>query len=120
MKKIKEFLLNNKYEIYEDKLNNIIEGNNEFLHILVMKKDEGKYLVRNAIGCYFDRWANSGTEFWVNSEDEVIKYFSEKTKCITDAVGELVYTVIEESEWANSDEKIRKMIDGLYSLIKDE
>ena len=52
MKKIKEFLLNNKYEIYEDKLNNIIEGNNEFLHILVMKKDEGKYLVRNAIGCY--------------------------------------------------------------------
>lgn len=55
-------------------MDNVIEGNNEFLHIFICKKED-KYLVRNAARCFFDRWANSGTEFYVNSEDEVIKYF---------------------------------------------
>lgn len=95
----------------------LIEGNNEFLHILVAKKDDGKYLIRNAVRCYFDRWANSGTEFYVNSEDEVINYFSDKNKYIPDAVKELVYAVVEEAVWDNSDEDIRRMIDGLYSLV---
>lgn len=40
MKKIKRFLVENGYDLYE--LDNVIEGNNEFLHILIAKKDEGK------------------------------------------------------------------------------
>lgn len=115
MKNIKNFLIKSGYEIYE--MNDAIEGNNEFLHILIVKKDQEKYLVRNAIRCYFDRWANSGTEFYVNSEDEVIRYFSDKNKCIPDAVNELVCSVVEEALWDNSDENIRKMIDELYSLV---
>lgn len=115
MEKIKRFLVDNGYELYE--LDNVIEGNNEFLHILIVKQDEGKYLIRNAIRCYFDRWANSGTEFYANSEDEVINYFSDKNKCIPDAVEELVLAVVEKAIWDNSDEKIRKMIDELYSLV---
>ena len=115
MEKIKNFLVENGYYLYE--LDNVIEGNNEFLHILIAKKDDGKYLIRNAVRCYFDRWANSGTEFYVNSEDEVIRYFSDKNKCIPDAVEELVLTVVEEAVWDNSDENIRNMIDGLYSLV---
>lgn len=115
MKNIKGFLIESGYEIYE--FNNVIEGNNEFLHILIMKNDEEKYLIRNAIRCYFDRWANSGTEFFVNSEDEVIKYFSDKNKCIPDAVNELITAIVEKAVWDNSDENIRKMVDGLYSLL---
>lgn len=116
MEKIKRFLVENGYELYE--LDNVIEGNNEFLHILIAKKDEGKYLIRNAVRCYFDRWANRGTEFYANSEDEVINYFSDKNKCIPDAVKELVYVVVEEAVWDDSDENIRKMIDELYSLVR--
>lgn len=115
MNKIKKFLTGNKFDIYE--MNNVIEGNNEFLHIFICKK-EGKYLVRNAARCFFDRWANSGTEFYVSSEDDVINYFSDKNKCIPDAVKELVYSVVEEAVWDNSDENIRKMIDFLYSLLE--
>lgn len=115
MENIKNFLIKSGYEIYE--LNDAIEGNNEFLHILIVKKDHEKYLIRNAIRCYFDKWANSGTEFYVNSEDEVIRYFSDKNKCIPDAVNELVCSVVEEALWDNSDENIRKMIDELYSLV---
>ena len=112
MENIKKFLVKNGYDIYA--LDDTIEGNNEFLHILIMKKDNRKYLIRNAIKCYFDRWANSGMEFYVSSEDEVIKYFSDKNKCIPDAVNELVHSVVEEAIWDNSDENISKMIDGLY------
>ena len=115
MNKIKKFLTDNKFDIYE--MNNIIEGNNEFLHIFICKKED-KYLVRNAVRCYFDRWANSGTEFYTNSEDDVINYFADKNKCIPDAVEELVYSVVEEATWDNSDENIRKMIDFLYSLLE--
>ena len=68
-------------------------------------------------GVFFDRWANSGTEFYVNSEDDVINYFADKNKCIPDAVEELVYSLVEEAVWDNSDENIRKMIDSLYSLV---
>lgn len=116
MDNIKSFLSENGYDIYE--LDNIIEGNNEFLHILITKKDEGKYLIRSAVRCYFDRWANSGIEFCVNSEDEVIEYFSDKNKCIPDSVKELVCAVVEEAVWDNSDNNIRKMIDELYSLVR--
>lgn len=116
MDSIKSFLIESGYDIYG--LDNVIEGNNEFLHILIMKKDEGKYLVRNAVRCYFDRWANSGIEFYVNSEDEVINYFSNKNKCIPDAVQELVSSVVEEAVWDNSNENIKKMIDELYSLVR--
>lgn len=115
MEKIKSFLISNGYDIYS--LDNTIEGDNEFLHILIVKKDEEKYLLRNSVKCYFDRWANSGIEFYVSSEDEVINYFSDKNKCIPDAVKELVYTVVEEAIWNNSDDNIIKMIDGLYSLV---
>lgn len=121
MKKIKTFLLKNGYEIYESDYE--IEGNNEFLHILITKNTKagkGKYLVRNAVRCHFDRWANSGTEFYTNSEDDVINYFSDKNKCIPDAVKELVYSVVEEAAWDNSDENIKRMIDFLYSLLKSE
>lgn len=113
---IKSFLIKSEYEIYE--LDDVIEGNNEFLHILIAKKDSGKYLVRNAVRCYFDRWANSGIEFYVNSEDEVIGYFSDKNKCIPDAVNELVCSVVQEAVWDNRDENIRKMINKLYSLVR--
>ena len=115
MEKLKKFLVDSGYNIYE--LDNAVEGNNEFLHILIIKKDEGKYLVRNAVRCYFDRWANSGMEFYTDSEDEVIKYFSDKNKCIPDAVKELVFAIVEEAVWDNSDENIRKMIDNLYSIF---
>lgn len=47
----------------------------------------------------------------------MINYFSDKNKCIPDAVKELVYTVVEEAVWNNSDDNIIKMIDGLYSLV---
>lgn len=117
MEKIKKFLSDSGYEIYE--LDNQIEANNEFLHIMVVKDKGGEYLVRNAVRCYFDRWANSGTEFFVDSEDKVIKYFSDKEKCIPDAVSELVEAIVEEDVWENSDENIRKMINGLYSLLED-
>lgn len=115
MNKIKKFLTDNKFDIYE--MNNVIEGNNEFLRIFICKK-EGKYLVRNAVRCYFDRRANSGTEFYADSEDDVINYFLDKNKCIPDAVKELVYSVVEEAVWDNSDDNIRKMIDFLYSLLE--
>lgn len=115
MKKIKKFLVENGYDIYES--DNVIEGSNKFLHILISKKNGEKYIVRNAIRCYFDRWANSGIEFHASSEDEVISYFSDKNKCIPDAVDELVSTIVEESVWDNNDKNIRKMIGRLYALV---
>lgn len=36
MEKIKSFLISNGYDIYS--LDNTIEGDNEFLHILIVKK----------------------------------------------------------------------------------
>ena len=114
MEKVKKYLVDAGYSTYE--MDNVIEGNNEFLHIFICKKED-KYLVRNAARCFFDRWANSGTEFYVNSEDDVINYFADKNKRIPDAVEELVYSIVEEAVWDNSDENIRKMIDSLYSLV---
>lgn len=117
MENIKKSLIENGYEIFESNEDYKIEGNNDILNILIMKKDENKYLVRNAILCYFDRWANSGTEFYANSENEVIKYFSDKDKCVVDAVSELVSTIVELSEWYDDDKYIKNMIGSLYSFV---
>lgn len=118
MDKIRRFLADNGYECYE--LENFIEFNDARLRCQVIKKD-GYYLIRNAIRCYFDRWANSGTEFKIETEDDVIKYFSTPEKCIKDAVSELVETICEDAGWNNDYSRVNKMIDSLYDLIeKDE
>lgn len=114
MDKIKEFLSDKGYEFYE--IDNVIEFNDERLHCMVVKKNDC-YLVRNAIRCYFDRWANSGIEFSVSTEDEVIRYFSTPERCITDAVMELVETIAEEAGWENNYSKVDKMIEFLYKLV---
>ena len=46
----------------------------------------------------FDRWANSGIEFYVKTESNVISYFSNIEKCLTDAISELVEAIIEEDK----------------------
>lgn len=115
MDKIREFLLENKYKIYE--MENFIEGYNEFLHILIIKQDD-KYMIRNAILCYFDRWANSGNEFYVDTEDDVIDYFSDNQKCIGDAMTELTESIIEDCGFKNDNTNISKTIDFMYSLIE--
>lgn len=117
MKAIKQFLLDNNYDFYE--LDNIIEGNNEFLHIMVIKLDDG-YLVRNAIKCYFDRWANSGNEFHIETEEDVIKYFSDNTKCLTDAISELVETIVEDCGFKRDNTNISKTINFMYDMIEGE
>lgn len=115
MEKIKKFFTENGYEIYES--DNLITADSKFLHVAVVKRAEGKYLVRNAVRCYFNRWANSGIEFYACSSEEVVGYFSDKNKCIPDATKELIYDIVEESVWDNDDRKIGKMIGSLYSLL---
>lgn len=115
MEKIKGFLKENGYEFYE--IDSLIEGNNEFLHIMIIKR-ENDYLVRNAARCYFDRWANSGTEFKAKTDLEVIEYFSDRKSCISDAMAELISDIVEDCGWKNDDTNIRKMIDYLYSFLK--
>lgn len=117
MEKIKEFLKENSYEFYE--MDNLIEGYNEFLHIMIIKREDD-YLVRNAIKCHFDRWANSGTEFTVKTDLEVIQYFTDRNVCIPDAVVELVSDLVEDCGWKNDDANIGKMIDYLYSMVNEK
>ena len=116
MEKIRKFLLENGYELWDE---DTIDGCNEYLRIMVIKKDDG-FIIRNAILWCFDRWANSGVEVFVNSEDEVIKYFSTPEKCIKDAVSELVETICEEAGWNNDYSKVSKMIDSLYDLVEED
>ncbi len=119
MDKIRRFLLENGYELWGES-ENTIDGFNKYLRIMVVKKDDG-FIIKNAILYCFDRWANSGTEVFVKSEDEVISYFSTPGKCIKDAVSELVETICEDAGSNNDYSKVSKMIDILYDLIeKDE
>lgn len=118
MEKIKKYLLDSKFDLFYDE-NDTFEGINEFLHILILKKENGEYLVRNAILCHFDRWANSGCEFTVKTEDEVIEYFSD-SKCMIDSISELVEGIVEDSVYDNDDNKMRKAIDFLYVLMMEE
>lgn len=118
MKKIKEFLIENGYELFDD--GDVIDGQNEYLRIMVIKTvDEfnEEYIIRNAIRCYFDRWANSGVEIFAHSEDEVINYFKNKHLCITDAVSGLVEEIIRNAEVDNDNSKIETMINMLYEMV---
>lgn len=118
MNKIKEFLESKGFVIYES--DNRIEFNDGRIIGLVVKHAEDKYLVRNAVLCYFDRWANSGREFWVKSEDEVIKYFNTPTSYLPDAIAELIYSIVENSEWDGDYADTDKMIEFLHSLLEPD
>lgn len=115
MNKIRKFLEESGYEFWD---RYTIDGYNDYLRIMVIKTDNG-YIIRNAILCYFDRWANSGVEFRVNSEAEVIAYFSKPEKCITDAASELVSSICEKAVWDNDYSKVNKMIETLYNLLEN-
>lgn len=120
MKTLKKFLLNNGFELW-DLDENLIDGQNEYIKILVYKNEkDNEYVVRNAIRCYFDRWTNSGGEIKFRTEDEVIEYLNTPEKYIKDAVGELVWTIVEDSKRDKNYSKVDKMIDLLYGLVKEE
>ena len=116
MEQIKQFLLDNDYEFYE--LENLVEWNSKFLRCMVIKNKDG-YLIRNAIKCYFDRWANSGFEFTVNTEQDVVSYFSDDTKCVSEAIRELTDVIIEDDFFNKDDKRTEKMIDLIYELIEE-
>lgn len=113
MDKIGKFLKEKGYELWDE---DCIDGYNEYLRIAVIKTKNG-YIIRNAIRCFFDRWANSGVEFRVNSAAEVINYFNTPEKCIKDAVSELVETICERAELNHDYSNVNKMIEVLYDLV---
>lgn len=112
MEKIKEFLLNNGYTLYED---GIIDGCNDWLKITVVK-GEDYYLLRIAILCYFDRWANSGFDFKFKTEEDLINYLK-RPDCIADAMKEMIFDIVEDCEWDNDYSKLDKTIDFLYNMV---
>lgn len=120
MKMLRKFLLNNGFEFW-DLDENLIDGQNEYIKILVYKNEkDDEYVVRNAIRCYFDRWTNSGGEIKFRTEDEIIEYLNTPEKYIKDAVGELVWTIVEDAKRDKNYSKVDKMIDLLYGLVKEE
>ena len=116
MEEIKEFLLKNNYIIDADE--NIISGTNYILNIMVFKTENG-YLIRNAIQCYFDRWANSGCEFEVDNKEGVIEYFSDGS-CLMDGLSELTNAIVEDCGFKNDNANIIKVIDFLTDLLEEE
>lgn len=112
MEKIREFLLDNGYTLYEDY---ILDGCNDWLKITVAK-GEDYYLLRIAILCYFDRWANSGFEFEFKTEDDVINYLK-SPNCIADAMQEMIFDIVEDCKWNNDYSKLNKTIDFLYNML---
>lgn len=120
MKMLRKFLLNNGFELW-DLDENLIDGQNEYIKILVYKNEkDDEYIVRNAIRCYFDRWTSSGDELKFDSEYDVIEYLSTPERCIKDAVDELVRTIVEDAKLNKNYSKVDKMIDLLYGLVKEE
>ena len=95
MKKIKEFLDKNGYRFYE--IDDVIEGNDGCLQIMIVKNKED-YLLRIALLSCFDRWANSGNEWLYNTEDEVLNHLQNHTLCVTEAIQEYVYDIVEQCE----------------------
>lgn len=112
MEKIRKFLLDNGYELYEY---GILDGINDYLKVMI-SKGEDYYLLRIAILCYFDRWANSGFEFKFKTEDEVIKYLS-SNDCIADAMKEMIFDIVQDCKWNNNYSKLNKTIDFLYDMV---
>ena len=115
MEKIREFLLNNGYTLYEY---GIIDGCNDWTKITVAK-GEDSYLLRIAILCYFDRWANSGFDFKFKTEEDLINYLK-SPNCIADAMKEIIFDIVEDCKWDNDYSKLDKTIDFLYGMIKGE
>lgn len=113
MNKIREYLLENGNIVYED--TNIIDYYDDYLKITVIKT-EFCYLVRIAILCYFDRWANSGFEFEFKTEDDVINYLK-SPNCIADAMQEMIFDIVEDCKWNNDYSKLNKTIDFLYDML---
>lgn len=115
MDKIRKFLQEKGYELWDD---SVIDGCNEYLRIMIFKSNS-KYIIRNAILCFFDRWVNSGVEIQAESEEEVIEYFSKPEKCIKDAVMELIETITADAGYSNDYSRVEKMIGMLCDLLDD-
>ncbi len=115
MEKIKDFLLNNGYTFYED---GILDGCNNWLKIAVVK-GEDYYLLRIAILCYFDRWANSGFDFKFKTEEDLINYLK-SPNCIADAMKEMIFDIVEDCKWNKDYSNLDKVIDLLYDMVMEE
>lgn len=131
MENIIKHLKENGFEIfdtYKDNSGNInhLYAKNDEVNIMILKREDGSYLVRNAILCFFDRWANSGVQHILKTENDVIKYFSYDDLItgedfLTEALSEIVAAIIEDERvFKNKGNRVQRMVDFLNDLINEE
>lgn len=81
--------------------------------------ESGNYTVRSAILTWYDRWANSGSEEDLNTEDDVIKFF--KGRYIVSALEEIMSTVEDGlSEDGDMNEETYKLVCDILDAVEEK
>ena len=91
---IHEYLISNKW--IDLKYGQYMSRDGVFKIYVVYDEEESAFLVRSAILPLFDRWANSGSEVYLESSDDVISFL--KGKYVLLACEELSAMLEEEIE----------------------
>lgn len=112
MSKIEQWMTQNGFDVHTQyKEHSVTSGNNDICVVLIAPKEDGRFMVRSALVPLFDRWANSGYETIVDSEDDVIKYL--ESQYLYDAAKEIIRDVMDRCDISNSHEPMFDLIDWL-------
>lgn len=112
MRKIEQWMTQNGFDVhtpYDE--HSVTSGNNDICVVMIVPKEDGRFMVRSALLPLFDRWANSGYEVIVDSEEDVIKYL--KSQYLFDAAREIISDVVDRCIIANNHNPMFDLIDWL-------
>lgn len=110
LKEIHDFLVEAGWEDCE--YGQYLSKDREFKIYVGYDEDNARFIVRSAIFRFFDRWANSGSQEYFGTVDEVIEFL--KGKYVASAFEEII-SIIEDGIIYNT----KEMDDVTYKAVID-
>lgn len=112
MQMIEQWMDQNGFEVHTPYAKySVTSGNNDICVVMIVPKEDGRFMIRSALLPLFDRWANSGSEVFVDSENDVIRYL--ESSYLYDAAKEIISDVMDRCDISNSHEPMFALIDWL-------
>lgn len=118
LKEIHDFLVEAGWEDCE--YGQYLSKDREFKIYVGYDRDDDRFIVRSALFRLFDRWANSGSQEYLGTVEEVIEFF--KGKYVVSAFEEIVSIIEDDIDYETKrlDPKTYERVLKIVDIVDEE